>query len=165
MHALKYQGWEGVGRFMGEEMARRAVTPIREAAFVVPVPTSSRNVRRRGYNQAQVIAAALAEALEIPLLPCLERRRQVGTQTTLNPAQRRANVSGAFVLAGPSRDAVEGQRLALVDDVYTTGATVLAAVQALAPGRPASVFAYAFARTIPISMGPRPDEDLDLPIR
>ena len=165
VHALKYQGWERVGRFMGEEMAKRAPPPIRETEFVAPVPTSRRNYRRRGYNQAQVIAEALADALDVPLLTCLERRTQVGTQTNLNPAQRRANVSGAFVLAESCQDAVEGRRLALVDDVFTTGATVLAAVQALAVASPASVFAYAFARTVPISVGQSLDEDLHVPIR
>lgn len=166
VHALKYQGWQSVGRFMGKEMAGRADRAVREAEFVVPVPTSARNLRRRGYNQAQVIAAALSDELRIPLLPCLERRRQAGTQTTLNPAQRRANVSGVFVLSESCRQMVEGRRLALVDDVLTTGATVLAAVQALTPGSPASVFAYAFARTVPISMDRTLDGDLDdIPIR
>lgn len=151
VHALKYQGWKGVGDFMGKEMARRAGARVREAEAVVPVPTSRRNQRRRGYNQARVIAAALADVLDLPLLPCLERRRQTGTQTTLNPAQRRANVSGAFVLAEGREDAVAGRRVVLVDDVVTTGATIRAASLALAPGEPASVFAYAFARTAPVS--------------
>ena len=162
VHALKYQGWEGVGQLMGEEIARRAHAAVRNADFLVPVPTSARNLRRRGYNQAQVIAAALSDALKVPLLACLERRRQVGTQTTLNPAQRRANVSGAFVLSDSRREVVRGRRLVLVDDVLTTGATVLAAVQALAPGAPASVFACAFARTVPISMDQAMDDDLDI---
>lgn len=163
VHALKYQGWKGVGDFMGEEMARRSSRHVREAEAVVPVPTSLRNQRRRGYNQARVIAAALAAALELPLLPCLERRRQTGTQTTLNPAQRRANVSGAFVLAEGREDAVAGRRVVLVDDVVTTGATICAASLALAPGEPASVFAYAFARTAPVSQELAAGRELAVP--
>ena len=138
---------------MGAEMARRADEEVRRAHCVVPVPTSRRNIRRRGYNQAAVIAASLALELGRPLLPCLERGSQKGTQTALNPTQRRANVSGAFVMADAVAEGVTDRRVLLVDDVITTGATVVAAVDALRPGEPESVTAYAFARTVPISLG------------
>lgn len=165
VHALKYQGWKRVGAFMGKEMARRAAeVPVR-ADFVVPVPTSARNLRRRGYNQAEVIARSLAESAGIPPLRCLERHRQAGTQTSLNPAQRRANVSGAFALSERHRESVRSRRLILVDDVITTGATLLAAVQALSAGGASSVFAYAFARTVPISAEPKLDDGAELPFR
>ena len=137
---------------MGMEMARRAPEAVRRAHCVVPVPTSHRNFRRRGYNQAAVIAEALAGALEAPLLPCLERRRQENTQTALNPMQRQANVSGAFVMPGIHRDMVRGLRIVLVDDVITTGATLVAAAEALATGAPGTIVAYAFSRTVPMSL-------------
>lgn len=151
VHALKYQGWRGVGDFMGTEMARRAPEAVRRADCLVPIPTSRRNRRRRGYNQAAVIADALAAALGKPVVPCLERQRQAGTQTALNPMQRRANVSGAFLLPERFREVVAGSRVVLVDDVITTGATVLAAVEALGAGTPGAVAAYAFARTVPLA--------------
>jgi len=165
VHALKYQGWKGVGAFMGKEMARRAAEVPERADFVVPVPTSAGNLRRRGYNQAEVIARSLAESAGIPLLPCLERHRQAGTQTSLNPAQRRANVSGAFALSEHCRERIRSRRLILVDDVITTGATLLAAVQALSAGAARSVFAYAFARTVPISAESKLDDRAELPFR
>ena len=152
VHALKYQGWRGAGDFMGAEMARRAGEEVTKVQYVVPVPTSQRNLRRRGYNQAAVIAVALATALDRPLLNCLERSSQKGTQTALNPMQRRANVSGAFAVAEGFADRLAGRRLLLVDDVITTGATIVAAVRALGSGGPQSVIAYAFSRTVPISL-------------
>ena len=152
VHALKYQGWRGAGDFMGAEMARRAGEEAMKVHHVVPVPTSQRNLRRRGYNQAEVIAAALAAALDRPLLNCLERSSQKGTQTALNPMQRRANVSGAFAVAEGFADRLAGRRLLLVDDVITTGATIVAAARALESGGPESVIAYAFSRTVPISL-------------
>ena len=152
VHALKYQGWRGAGDFMGGEMARRAGAEVLEAHHVVPVPTSERNLRRRGYNQAEVIASALAAALDRPLISCLERPTQKGTQTALNPMQRRANVSGAFAVAEGFEDRLAGQRLLLVDDVITTGATIVAAARAIASAGPHSVIAYAFSRTVPISL-------------
>lgn len=152
VHALKYQGWRSVGEFMGAEMGRRAGAVVRGADWVVPIPTSERNLRRRGYNQAEVIASALAVETGTPLLACLERRRQEGTQTALNPMQRRANVSGAFVMTEACGDMARGRRILLVDDVITTGATILAALRALVPAAPAVVSAYAFSRTVPISL-------------
>lgn len=152
VHALKYQGWRGVGEFMGVQMAWHAPDPVRRAQCVVPVPTSDRNIRRRGYNQAEVIAGALAGALGLPLHPCLKRRRQRGTQTSLNPMERRANVSDAFVVAESLGGLLRGRRVVLVDDVITTGATILAAVRALGDGAPESTVGYAFARTVPMSL-------------
>lgn len=152
VHALKYQGWRGAGDFMGAEMARQAGERVTAAHYVIPVPTSRRNLRQRGYNQAEVIGASLAAALGRPLLNCLERPTQKGTQTALNPMQRRANVSGAFAVSEGFADRLEGRRLLLVDDVITTGATVVAAARALGSGSPHSVVAYAFSRTVPISL-------------
>ena len=152
VHALKYQGWRGVGDAMGAEMARTASPLERSSHYVVPIPTSARNLRRRGYNQAEVIAAAVAGSLDIPLLRCLKRSRQEGTQTALNPMQRRANVSGAFVTTEVCRETIRDHRILLVDDVITTGATILAAVRALLSASRVHVAACAFSRTVPISL-------------
>ena len=152
VHALKYHGWRDVGTFMGREMARAAPRTVAAAECIVPIPTSPANVRRRGYNQAEVIARSLAEALGTELLPCLERRGQRGTQTTLNPQERSANVSGAFALVGAFAGRIAGRRVLLVDDVITTGATILAAVGALRAADPRTVCAFAFARTVPLAI-------------
>ena len=90
---------------------------------VLFVPLYRRRERERTYNQAGLLAAEVAAALDRPLLSrCLFRRRATRSQTELAANQRRQNVRGAFETANESW--IEGRRLLLVDDVMTTGATV-----------------------------------------
>jgi ComF family protein len=95
---------------------------------VVPVPLGRRRLRQRGYNQAEQVAAALAQACAMDVLGGLVRIRETRPQAGADAEARRRNVSGAFEWRGP---ALRGARLWLVDDVVTTGATAEAAVAAL----------------------------------
>lgn len=93
---------------------------VREAEMLIPVPLHPRRLRQRGFNQALLLAQAFPEVrLERELLV---RIRHTPPQTGLNPKERRDNVKGAFALRRP--EAVAGKKVVLVDDVYTTGATV-----------------------------------------
>src|SRR5690606_25169024 len=85
--------------------------------------------RERGYNQAAVLAFPLSLSLKLPMrIKALARIRDTKSQVHLNAAERKANVKGAFI-ADPL--IVRGMRVLLVDDVYTTGATLNAAAEAL----------------------------------
>lgn len=96
---------------------------------VVAVPLGPRRRRQRGYNQAEVLAGAIAAAHRIPVLDGLTRIRDTPPQSSRDEIRRRTNVAGAFVWEGnPLGDA----RLWLIDDVLTTGATIDAAGVALA---------------------------------
>jgi ComF family protein len=109
---------------------------------VVPVPLSSRRLHSRGYNQAEMLARALAARTGRRYrTDCLTRVRETGTQTALAPEARRANLADAFM----SRD-VAGARVVLVDDVLTTGATLVEAAMALQEGGAERVEAVTFAR-------------------
>lgn len=112
---------------------------------VVPVPTTTTRMRERGYNQAQVLAEAVAKGLGCSCENLLERTAAKSTQTTLQPAARGANVAGAFRLQAGVR--VHDAHILIVDDVLTTGATAIECTRTLtdAGARGASVLTYARA--------------------
>jgi len=135
---------------MGEAMARRAPALVLQADLVTAMPTTRRRQRRRGYNQAEVLARVLSASLGIPFAKTLERPGRSSSQTVLKPLERRANVRGAFVLNNTARKAVDGRRIVVVDDVMTTGATAVSAAKTLATATPQSIVVYAFARAVPL---------------
>jgi competence protein ComFC len=99
-------------------------------AALVPVPLYHRRKRERGFNQARELAHGLGRKRKIPVMDCLYRYRETISQTKLERAERWKNMSGAFRMK-PGFD-VEGRPLLLIDDVFTTGATVNACAQVLA---------------------------------
>jgi ComF family protein len=140
VHHLKYDGWWRVADALAEAM--RGLEPLTGQVSLIPVPLGSRRARERGYNQSERIAAALGRRLGLPVRTDLLRRtRETGTQTALTPEARRANLAGAF-----SASPAGGLALVLVDDVFTTGATLASAAEALAAGGASSVDGVTFAR-------------------
>ncbi|MYI23432.1 MAG: ComF family protein, partial [Gammaproteobacteria bacterium] len=113
------------------------------------VPTSSAHRRRRGYDQAELLARALAGRTGLAFAHLLERRRQKRTQVSLQPQQRMANVRDAFSLR-PGADRLHGGgNVLLVDDVLTTGATARAAAETLVRAGVSRVALVTFARALP----------------
>jgi len=123
---LKFHRDLHLARLLGEELAgavsaARARFDAAPPRVIIPVPLHPARLRQRGYNQALELARPVARRLGIPLAPGLcERVRATPAQSDLPAAHRRANVRGAF-RAG---DCTGLQRVALVDDVLTTGHTV-----------------------------------------
>jgi ComF family protein len=144
VHGLKYGGWRVAAGAMADVLVREVGERLAATDALVPVPLGRRRLRERGYNQAEVLAAAVAARTGVPVYPgVLVRTRDTRTQTALGPSQRRANVAGAF----GARDRLPaGTRVALVDDVLTTGATLAACAAALAPSGARAVGAVTFAR-------------------
>ena len=142
VHLLKYEGWWRVAASMAEAMT--SLEPLTGRVSLIPVPLGAGRLRSRGYNQSERLARALGARLGNPVPADLLRRgRETSTQTALTPDARRANVAGAFVASGP----VAG-RVVLVDDVFTTGATLLAAAAALTAAGAESVEAVTFGRAV-----------------
>jgi predicted amidophosphoribosyltransferase len=156
VHHLKYEGYVALGPAMARIVARH-VRP-RHPACLIPIPLGRRRLKRRGYNQAEILARALGEAWGVPVVPgVLRRRRETGPQTSLDAAAREANVAGAFCASRcppdvrwPAlRPGTTQASVILVDDVLTTGATVSAAAQALLEGGWTGIGAATFARALP----------------
>jgi len=144
VHALKYRG----ARRLGRTLALALVDDLRDAArgvdALVPVPLHPRRLRERGFNQATEITRTLGRALDRPvLLAGIRRRGAEVAQAGRGAAERLENVANAFVV---ERD-LAGARLAIVDDVVTTGATVNALAAALRRAGAARCDVWAVART------------------
>jgi ComF family protein len=143
VHALKYGGWRPAAHPMAEVMARGLGQRLMGTDILVPVPLGRARLRDRGYNQAAVLAAALGRLLGIEVADgALSRTRETRSQTSLGPAERWRNVRGAFA----STRGLAGARVAVVDDVLTTGATLAACAAAVAAGGAKEAGAATFAR-------------------
>lgn len=115
---------------------------------IVPVPLSARRLAERGYNQAWELARRLGIRLGCPARSDLVlRRRETPTQVGLDLTQRLRNLRGAFAVPQARRAELHGLRVAVVDDVMTTGATISAVAQALRAAGVRSVQAWVLTRT------------------
>lgn len=149
IRALKFHADWRPARVLGAVLAAsRAAAGLAPPQAVLPLPLHPARLRERGYNQAELIAAAAARWLGLPVLPrALARTRATVPQTQLDAAARRANLREAFVLDDAWREgATLPRHVAVVDDVVTTGATLADAVRALRRCGVQTVEVWAVAR-------------------
>ena len=144
IHAFKYEGERARARHLGDLLV--PLLPVgAHVDAVVPIPLHPRRFRERGFNQATLLAARLAEARGIRVIE-IKRRGSVTPQVGLASAERRANVAGAFVVPDPR--ALAGLRVVLVDDVITTTATMSACAHTITAAGAASVYCLSVARAV-----------------
>jgi ComF family protein len=145
IHHFKYERLAALAEPFGEMLAVYWLKEQLAADWLIPVPLHPSRERDRGYNQSELLARQLARRVDVPVSgKGLRRTRATAVQMTLNAAQRRANVAGAF-------DCVEGRvrgaRVVIIDDVGTTGATLDACAQAVLKAGAVSVMGLTLART------------------
>jgi ComF family protein len=154
LHELKYSGETRLATPLGEAIGRRWRRVAAGGDVLVPVPVHAERARRRGYDQAELLARAAAHSLGLPYAPILERVRATTAQFDLDRATRATNVRGAFRLrprpAGGRQTApaqpLAGRWIVLVDDVMTTGATLSACAEPLLAAGAVGVSAVTVAR-------------------
>jgi len=152
IHLLKYDRIRPAAGVLGRMLAEVIDGFGSEllSAVVVPVPLHTGKLRERGFNQAEEITRAALKHLNrsgfLPAAGVLQRRRATESQTGLSDNQREQNVRGAFVVTSPER--IAGQDVLLVDDVYTTGATVSECTRVLRKSGADRVFVATVARVL-----------------
>jgi len=144
IHLFKFSRISTLARPLGAFLKR--ALPIEQTFdVIVPMPLHWRRRWNRGFNQAELLAHEVARRSATPVRNLVKRRRATTAQAGLTNAKRRANVQGAFKIKPGVR--LNGQRVLLVDDVFTTGATAAACARALKRAGAAHVTLLAVART------------------
>lgn len=150
IHALKYRGRTRLAQPLGELLAHCWTQFAPEGAkvqLVIPVPLHVTRARERGFNQSELLARVVAQTHEVALnATTLQRVRRTRPQIELSRSERADNVRGAFAVCDES--AVKGQTVLLVDDMFTTGATLNECARALRHAGAERAYCLTLARQI-----------------
>jgi competence protein ComFC len=142
IHAFKYHQQPQLGMILGERLARLLPQNAWQIDLVTPVPLHASRMKKRGYNQSEVLGNIVAQSHAIPLNSlAILRERETRQQVGLNRAERMVNVADAF----RATDVVIGKTLLIVDDVVTTGSTLSACADAALQGGAKRVYALTLA--------------------
>jgi ComF family protein len=149
---FKYEDTPELAGPLGALMRRACRRRALEIDAVVPVPLHARRLASRGYNQSALLGRHVAGLFGAPLVTrALVRAVDTPPQVDLPREERRANVAGAFRVVRPAL--LEGRKIALIDDVSTTGATLRACRESLIAAGASRVTSVVLARTMPSTLG------------
>ena len=146
LHTLKYRRNMGIGDALAHQMAEFVNNLGLDVDMVIPMPLGKFRLKERGYNQVALVARPLAIELGLDYAPQgLWKSRETRSQVGLNIYQRRENVSKAYQA---DVKIVNGRSILLMDDVATTGSTILSSTEALLSAGARDVYAITIARAL-----------------
>lgn len=146
IHDIKYHNRPHLARQLGREFALEKLVEGLQPDIIVPVPVHWTKLLLRGYNQTQRIALGISDITGVEVGSHLYAVRSHATQTMVARHERQTNVRGIFGIRNPRQ--LDGRHVAILDDVYTTGATLAETLRTiLAASRPASVTFLTLGRT------------------
>lgn len=138
VQALKYDNARQVAVPLGARMAQHLAAQGWTIDMIIPVPLHTTRLAERGYNQSQLLGEQVARDMALPCVPsALHRDRSTHSQVTISAAERLVNVKSAFSAAP---DLVNHRAVLIIDDVFTTGATLSACAEALLAAGAAAVY-------------------------
>ncbi|MBU0680989.1 MAG: ComF family protein [Proteobacteria bacterium] len=137
IHSLKFSGKKTGLRTMAVLAQNSSLADLSSPDIIVPVPLHPLKLKSRGFNQSLLLAKVFFPDQKAKISHCLVRSRHTRPQTGLKGDERRKNVVGAFLVREPER--VQGKKICLVDDVFTTGTTVNECAKTLKKAGAASV--------------------------
>ncbi|KUG24388.1 competence protein f [hydrocarbon metagenome] len=150
IHRFKYKRNMSIGEIMSSLMADFSFPDIdfTDYSLIIPVPLHIKRLRERGFNQSLILARAIGKKRQIPVnFSLLKRRKFTTTQTGSNRNERKQNIKGAFEVSDKNK--IKGENVILIDDVYTTGATVNECAKTLIEAGVRKISALTLARVLP----------------
>jgi len=146
LHAFKFSGRKDVGRFL-TSLVRDTILSFSDTFdCIIPIPVSERRLKERGFNQSFIIGEEISRMTNKPIYTTvLYKIKETKDQYSLSREERKKNIRGAFAVRNAS--SIEDKRVLLVDDLFTTGATVQTASQTLIQSQAREVVLFALART------------------
>lgn len=150
VHSLKYRDRTELAEMMAGWMARAGREVLEDCDALVPVPLHLYRRLSRRFNQAAELANGISRLVGKPVLAnAVSRTRNTEHQVGLGRTGREENVRGAFRITPPGKEQVPGKKIVLIDDVYTTGATVSAISRVLRRAGASDISVLTFARALP----------------
>ena len=147
LHELKYKSNLQLGTFLGELIGADFKTQLQQIDFIIPVPLHKKKLYERGYNQSEILSKGINNIIEKKIsIQHLKRIKYTETQTKKNKVQRLENIKNAFEIKNAQE--LEGKTVLLIDDVITTGSTLVECIHSLSTIKNIKIMVLVLAKAV-----------------